>query len=177
METWRPVVGYEGFYEVSDLGRVRSTTRPIRTSRNPTLSQTLRGKVLKQRLRSGYPSVNLCVANKPQSCCVHSLVLEAFRGPRPPGLEGCHDDGCRGNSALSNLRWDTKLANEQDKVDHGHSPKGEKNLLAKLREPDIRRAFALRAEGKSFRQIAGLLGCTRANVGYIINRKTWSHVA
>lgn len=53
---------------------------------------------------------------------VHPLVLEAFVGPRPPGMEACHADGNKTNNALSNLRWDTKRANELDAIRLGTRP-------------------------------------------------------
>lgn len=53
---------------------------------------------------------------------VHLLVLEAFVGPCPPGLEGCHTNGDGLDNKLTNLRWDTHAANMQDRLRHGRNP-------------------------------------------------------
>lgn len=120
-EEWRPVVGYEGLYEVSDLGRVKSLPRMT-----PTRWGTSRfhpGGLLSVRSSptTGYVRTTLVDARRGMKryANVHSLVLEAFVGPRPNGMECCHRDGDRGNAALSNLRWDTRSANTKDAVAHG----------------------------------------------------------
>lgn len=128
-ETWLPVVGWEGLYEVSDLGRVRSVERIVqfgpRTRKVPST-------VLKPgKNPKGVLFVNLSNGAAKERR-VHQLVLEAFVGPRPPGMEGCHWDDNKENNTLSNLRWDTHSANELDKVRNGghtnaaktHCPRG-----------------------------------------------------
>ncbi|WP_081343772.1 NUMOD4 motif-containing HNH endonuclease [Mycobacteroides chelonae] len=111
-ENWRPVCGYEGIYEVSDLGSVRSLDRlDARGWRR-------RGHILPQtpHVHSGRPSVSLTKRNRQANRMVHSLVLEAFKGPRPTGLEACHANGDRTDNRLANLRWDTRSANQLDAV-------------------------------------------------------------
>ncbi len=71
---------------------------------------------------------------------VHILVLEAFVGPRPLGLEGCHDDGDPANNRLTNLRWDTPSSNAVDRVRHGHHHEAEKHTCPRdhfLIEPNL----------------------------------------
>lgn len=108
-EQWLPVVGYEGLYEVSDHGRVRSLDRGSR-----------KGRVLSLRVTgSGHKTVALYLLGKPTGKNVHRLVLIAFVGPCPQGMEACHNDGNPANNHLSNLRWDTHKSNMEDKVKHG----------------------------------------------------------
>lgn len=120
-EEWRPVVGYEGLYEVSNLGRVRSLDRevPNRWERpKPVKGRVLAGSISPQ---TGYRTATLTDAaggRKPYYALIHRLVLEAFMGPCPPGMECCHKDLDRSNEALSNLRWDTRSANTLDAVKH-----------------------------------------------------------
>lgn len=114
-ETWKPAHGYEGLYEVSDFGRVRSV-RHRDTSRH--FLRFIGGKTLKPILNSGYYGVNLYINGKAKLRKIHVLVLEAFIGPRPPGLFACHNDGNALNNHLSNLRWDTPSANIADSVEH-----------------------------------------------------------
>lgn len=113
-EEWRPVVGYEGAYEVSNLGRVRSLPRVVMRGANGPLP--VRGRILKQvRSQEVYRQVG--IGGRPRR--VHHLVAEAFIGPRPPGLEICHNNGDGADNRASNLRYDTKSANELDRVRHG----------------------------------------------------------
>jgi hypothetical protein len=98
MEIWKDVVGFEGSYEVSDLGRVRN----LRSL-----------KLLKPRCADRYPHVAF-YSNRPVERTVHSLVLEAFKGPRPSGMEALHWDDNKSNNALSNLRWGTVYENQAD---------------------------------------------------------------
>src|SRR5512139_282070 len=103
-------------YEVSSEGRVRSIERIITTSTG--VQRHVKGRILKQAsLKSGYRTVSL--GNAYPDRYVHRLVLEAFIGQCPSGMEACHNDGNRGNNALSNLRWDTRSSNGHDAVGHG----------------------------------------------------------
>jgi len=117
-ETWRPIPGWEGYYEASDLGRIRSMTRRV-PGRRPS-GQAVPGRVLKLVPgKDGYLTVTLCRAGIGKPGRVHRLVLLAFTGAPPLGLVGCHNDGDRMNNRLDNLRWDTLAANSQDAVLHG----------------------------------------------------------
>lgn len=106
-ERWKPVLGYEGRYEVSDQGRVKSllTNKILSPWVRPDSGKaqvTLHGEVLKQQVR-----------------LVHILVLEAFIGPRPPGLEGLHRNDIGNDNTLTNLRWGTRSENMLDRVANG----------------------------------------------------------
>lgn len=108
---------------------------------------------------------------------VHRLVLEAFVGPCPDEMECCHNDGNPLNNALDNLRWDTKRANQADRVKHGTHSRGERNANAKLTEADVR---AIRAEhasgGASQAELSRKYGVDPALIGRIIQRRSWAHV-
>ena len=115
-EHWLPVVGFEGSYEVSDRGRVRSLDRIS------SQGIQLRGQVLKLHPVSdrGYLKADLYRAGRAAQRLVHRIVLEAFAGPCPEGMEGCHNDGDTSNNAVENLRWDTHSENNFDIVRHGN---------------------------------------------------------
>ena len=116
-EEWRSVIGYEGLYEVSSYGRVKSLDR---TRLNRWGEYTMPGRVLKSaKDAKGYPLVAMAKDGKLKSRRVHLLVLEAFIGPRPSGMFACHTDGDASNSWVGNLRWDTASANTYDKIRHG----------------------------------------------------------
>lgn len=130
-ERWLPIPGYEGFYEVSDLGRVRSVDRTFVTARGQR--RTYKGKLLKPYLaNNGYLTVGLKRQCSVKRRTIHSLVVEAFIGPRPDGMEVLHRDGNKTNPVLTNLHYGTKSENAYDTVRHGahvranrtHCPRG-----------------------------------------------------
>lgn len=124
-EMWRSVPGWEGYYEVSSLGRVKSLTRTVQN--RPGVFMTRRGRVLTpHRTRDGYLVVWLTRENARTEYRIHRLVLSAFVGAEPEGTEGCHNDGDKTNNAVANLRWDTRSANTYDKVRHGAHPMSSK---------------------------------------------------
>lgn len=114
-ENWLPVVGYEDAYEVSDLGRVRSIPRMTSNGRWRR-GVTLKPIPLPPR---GYLLVNLWWANQKRMCLIHRLVLTAFVGPQPVGMEALHGDGDPANNSITNLRWGTHSENQHDQVAHG----------------------------------------------------------
>lgn len=120
-ERWLPVVGWEGLYEVSDQGRVRSLPREVNNRWGTTCRRS--GRLLAPVARKdGYLHVTLYDSGKQRHRPIHVLVLEAFVGPRPDGHVACHWDGDRRNASLGNLRWDTPAANSADMIRHGTVP-------------------------------------------------------
>ena len=116
-EIWKPIAGYEGIYEVSDRGRVRSLDRV------DSIGHRWKGQIIRSHAVSprGYQGVAL-YRGEPRAWqpLVHRLVLEAFVGPCPEGMEACHGDGDTTNNAVTNLRWDTPSENSYDTVRHGN---------------------------------------------------------
>jgi hypothetical protein len=123
-EEWRPVVGFEGLYEVSDYGNVRSVDHWVMrtSSRNPN---SLKPFLVRGRTKStymhkrGYPAVSLVRENKSKTHYVHSLVAAAFLGPRLDGQEVRHLDGDARNCHIGNLAYGTSLENAADMRRHG----------------------------------------------------------
>jgi hypothetical protein len=116
---WLPVVGWEGLYEVSDHGSVRSLDRLIthRGRAGSLVQRPHRGRVLEL---VHHPAGYLATTIGGQSRLVHRLVARAFLGPPvEKGMEVCHWDGNPTNNSLSNLRWDTRSGNKLDEVRHG----------------------------------------------------------
>lgn len=115
-ERWLPVVGWEGLYSVSDMGRVRSESRDVVDRLGRT--HRIAGRVLTPDT-DVYPKVVLWNGPINCRCRVHVLVLTAFKGPRPPGMLGCHDDGDNSHNSVSNLYWGTPRQNALDAIRHG----------------------------------------------------------
>lgn len=118
-EIWKPVVGYEGLYEVSSQGRARSLDRVVATTKGRG-TKRVKGKVLAPFTdKDGYQRINLCKDSKKKQVAIHRLVLESFVGPRPEGHEACHNNGKPKDNRVENLRWDSVSNNSLDKVRHG----------------------------------------------------------
>ncbi len=111
-ESWRPVPDWEGFYSVSDFGRIRSEERVIPVSGQS--DRRIKPRVLRPffpadslgRFKDGH--VVLCREHKPYSINIGPIVLCAFVGPRPEGCEAVHIDGDSKNNRLTNLAWMTE---------------------------------------------------------------------
>lgn len=149
-ETWAAVVGWEGLYEVSDRGRVRGLDRIIQRG-NSSMRIPGRMKVA-QANHDGRLRVHLQRAGSSVKLQVHRLVLQAFVGPCPPGMECRHLNGDEQDNRVENLRWGTPSENARDRVRHGthnrtsrtHCPRGHalepRNLVA--RRPGHRTCLA-----------------------------------
>lgn len=105
-EEWRPVVGYEDYYDISSYGRIRSK-RPAKAG------------ILRPVTFGGGKHIGLSKDGKRRCKLIHVLVLEAFVGPKPDGKECAHFDGNNRNNRLGNLRWATPKENSDDKTRHG----------------------------------------------------------
>ncbi len=114
VEIWRAIPTWEGLYEVSDHGRVRSLDRTVKGRQGPT---HYRGRVLKPGYGSGYALVTLAETGRGrrEQKYVHDLVLLVFVGPKPLSLEVCHGPAGQQENGLLNLRYDTRRANAQDR--------------------------------------------------------------
>jgi hypothetical protein len=157
VEQWLPVIGSEGLYEVSDLGRVRSTGAAL-----------TRGVVLQQFTdKDGYLRVGLSSPRK--QVAVHRLVLEAFRGPCPEGHQGCHNNGVKSDCRLGNLRWDTLTANIADRFEHG-------TANHKLSAEKVRKLRAQHQSGASITALSKQFGISMGLTSMVAARKRWAHV-
>lgn len=165
-EQWRPVVSYEGSYEVSDHGRVRSVDRRL-TYRDGRQRLAVGQPIRTWCSSKGYIRVRLHRDGAKQSYNMHQLVLAAFVGPCPPGMEGCHNNGDKSDYTVGNLRWDTRSENAFDRVRHGvhqhakktHCPRG--HLLS---DPN------LVPSAKKFGRMCKACNRARANVQYAKQR-------
>lgn len=125
-ERWVPVPGYEGLYEISDLGRVRSLDRYVMRQGGLASGRLMRvrGRIIRPGKGSDMDrlKVSLHRDGDGRTIGVHVIVMLAFCGPRPAGMDICHNDGDATNNRLSNLRYDTRAANMEDMKRHGRSP-------------------------------------------------------
>ena len=171
MEQWKPVVGYEETYEVSDRGRVKR----IKDSEN-----TYAGRILKLIQESrGYLYVNLCQNGQRARWLVHRLVAFAFI----PVVDGKphinHKDGIKTNNKVSNLEWCTPAEN----VDHmcrtglrKNYAKADNHYRAKFSSEIVLEIRKLRSEGWKQQELADRFDTTQPQISAILSRTNWASV-
>jgi hypothetical protein len=159
MEQWLDVVGFEDIYEVSDHGRVRSKI-------------TQKFKKITFAKDDGRPYLNIWKFGQQKIVRPHRLVLEAFVGKCPDGMECCHNDGNHQNNHISNLRWDTPKNNSVDKIRHGTTNRGERCGTAKL---TLKQVNAIRKDDRLQRIIAEEYGVRQSVISRIKNGVLWQH--
>lgn len=170
-EVWKDVPNWEGMYQVSDLGRVRSLDR------EDNRGYKRRGHLLQPGWRpTGYGIVSLYFEGVPTQRYVHALVLETFIGDCPPGKQVCHTDGDAANNRLSNLRYGTPKENCHDRVGHGTMICGEQHYCARLLPEQVHAIRRLVKQGRSFASIAKDFSVATSTVGGIISGKNWKHL-
>lgn len=176
-EEWRPVVDWEGFYEVSSLGRVRSLDRVInmKNSHGTVSRHFRRGMILQPHLNpDGYLIVTLSKGGFKRKFFVHSIVIVSFVGPRPEGRQHCaHKDCNKLNNRATNLAWKTPQANMFDSLDFNMQAVGERVATAKLTAADV---MEIRAASSSLRAQARRFGVSLQTIKLIRNRRTWRHI-
>jgi len=172
METWKDIPGYEGFYQASSLGRVKSLDRLVTCSGGSVRREDGQILVL-HTVAGGYKAVMLSREGIARRWRVHRLVLMAFFGPPLRGMEGCHRDSNPSNNDLSNLRWDTHSGNEKDKVGNGTTTRGERNPFAKLNHDQVEEIKRMAEKGVVRRVISEQFRVSSKTIYRIVKGKTW----
>jgi hypothetical protein len=175
---FRPIPGWDG-YCVSSDGFVWSAWE--RTSHKGTSSWQIGDSWRKLKSipynKYGHRQVGLHNNGSSKIFTVHRLVLEAFVGTCPPGLECRHLDGNPSNNSINNICWDTHAVNMADKCKHGTSARGERLHTAKLTEAqvvEIRRRH--HEEEVTMAQLARDFSIGYSTIQKIVHRYTWRHV-
>jgi NUMOD4 motif len=165
-ERWKPVPGYEGWYEVSDWGNVASLPRA-----------TTRGKVLKAQVSTkGYRQVGLSKYGTVKIRRISNLVLEAFVSARPPGHEACHGPGGQLDDSLGNLSWGTPAQNQLDRRRDGTSNQGERSVRSKMTSAIVSECRYRYAAGETQLALAAEFGVSPESMGAAIRGETYANV-
>lgn len=167
-ERWRPVVGYEGWYEVSDHGRVKRVRGGYRNA--------VAGRILKFDPTSRYARVVLVRNGKRRRTTAHQLVAAAFIGPCPEGHEVNHKDGNKKRNYARNLEYLTQADNNRHRCRVLGHIRGEDNPASRFTANDIRHMRKLAQRGESYSAVGRRFDTAHSVVRNIVLGRAWSHV-
>ena len=179
-ERWAVIPGYEGFYEVSSEGRVRSCDRSHThvDARVGSMTRSRKSQIISTRMGvNKYAGANLCKHGATRRFMVHALVCLAFHGPRPDGQEVRHLDGDRSNNRLDNLCYGTKAENEADRKKHGRTLSGDRHPWFKYGDDVVAAVVALRQAGLFYYEIASETGVSTSQAFNICKAASVQHGA
>jgi hypothetical protein len=164
---WRAIKGYEGLYEVSECGKVRSVGRVVlRKNGRP---YRITDRIIRGTIADGYYIVSLCKDAVVTRWRVHRLVANAFVG-NSDGLFVLHSDGNPTNNHASNLRVGTAADNSVDMVRHGRSTRGTKHHGSKLTDEEV---ASIRSSHETHAVLAFKYGVARQTIGDIKTGRRW----
>lgn len=176
---WRDIPGYKGRYQVSDAGQVR---------RIESLKGHPAGEFKTKPNQTGYVIVCLTTSGKKKYMHAHRLVMLAFVGECPKGIDVNHKNGIRHDNRLENLEYVTRSENMQHAINVLGSrtgnylgkpnlkSRGELHGNASLDEKTVRKIREMVAAGMMQKDMMHLFGATQQNISAIVNRKTWKHI-
>lgn len=175
-EVWKPVIGFEDCYEVSNTGLVRSIDRCIEKSNGELLNR--KGVLIKlQKNAFDYYTVTLTRDSKKSTKLVHSLVLTSFTCARPEKMECRHMDGNKHNNNIENLAWGTRLENARDKARHGTQNRGETMWTHVLTEKQVLEMRSKFIPGKTaLVDLAKEYNVDAAAIGDAVSGRSWAHL-
>lgn len=166
-EAWRAVPGYEGCYEVSNLGNVRSVTRWSN-------GRLLNGKPMSPVLDShGYATVRFYKEGVGTRHKLHRIVCRAFHGEPAEGQQAAHLDGDRSNARSDNLTWASQSENESHKKAHGTANTGQRHGMARLTQEAVENVRTRAAAGENLSALAREFGISTGHCSDIAKGKKW----
>lgn len=176
MENWKDIQGYEGLYQISDLGRVKSLQRMKKMSRGKDIS-------VKERIRKafeweGYWGVRLCKDGKMRNKKIHRLVAIAFI-PNPENKKEVNHLNGKGDNTPGSLEWSTHLENCQHALKNGFYTttarnQGETNGMSKLTDQIVREIRENKLSKKRS-ELAKIYNVSHALISLVITNKIWKH--
>lgn len=172
-EYWKDIKGYEGLYQVSNLGNIKSIDRSIKRS---TSLMKLKSKPISQYVGNrGYPMVSLCINGKCKRYLVHRIVAIAFL-PNPLNKAYVnHIDDNKQNSNLENLEWSTPTENSIHAHKHGlaNVARGERQHSSKL---TVDRVKYIRESSKTVRELSIMFNVSKQSIRDVKMKRSWKHI-
>jgi NUMOD4 motif-containing protein/HNH endonuclease len=174
-EVWNKIPNFSN-YLVSNFGRIKSIDHY-----DNYRGRFHKGKIKKLFKKRHYAEVMLHKEDKIKnySCRVHRLVLEAFVSFCPDGMECCHNNGNGKDNRLENLRWDTKLSNNRDKIKHKTQPMGETHSSSKLKQEQvlkIREEYVPYSKKYNIYSLSNKYNVDPVTIHNIISFSSWKHL-
>lgn len=171
-EEWKPIMGYDELYEVSNFGRVKRSKKSYMVTLKRSIN--LKERILKGEIdKDGYHIVVLRKNNTPKKKKVHRLVAQAF----VPNLENKpqvnHIDSIRNNNISTNLEWTYPLENSLHMKNLNRQAKGSKIGNSKLRKNDI---LYIRKSVLSVKELSIIFLVHESCIRKILNKETWKHL-
>lgn len=169
-ENWKPVIGFETYYEVSDMGR----TRRIKEG-----AKTFIGRISKPILqRQGYAMASFSRNSQETRRSLHRVVAEAFIGECPEGKEVNHKNGIKDDNRLCNLEYITHSENVKHAFKNGlmKPMEGEAHHRSKLKDHQVLKIRQLLKEGFHHRFLAKKFNVCRGVIAYISTGGGWKHI-
>lgn len=174
-EVWKDVVGYEDYYQVSSLGRIRSLDRMVKTVK---YSYLIKGKILSHsNSKKRYPNLMLNRFGKFKNVDIHRLMAIAFL-PNPLNKKQVnHINGIKNDNRLENLEWVTPKENSvHSRLTGLAKQNGEDSVWAKLKNEDVLAIREMAENGITFREIGEKFGIHAMTAWNIANRRRWKHI-
>lgn len=169
-EIWKDIPGFPN-YQVSNIGRVRNAGYWLEHGcrGGGVVRQYYPPKILKPEVsrKFGHQRVYLSNGESKKRFMVHALVMLAFNGPCPIGMEVCHNDGDPSNNRVGNLRYDTRQENQRDKF------RMKRYDRQKLTEDDVSEIRKALSSGESVKEIAERFGVGKRQIYYIRSCQKW----
>lgn len=166
---WKPIKNYEGLYEVSNLGRIKSLEKNRPGQSNSAMLKKL------SKSSNGYFKTSLYKNGKSKTFAIHRLVIESFTGVSR--LQVNHKDGRKENNNLNNLEYCTQRENVKHAIDIGlRNNKGERNVKAKLNEKQIKE-IRRNKNRETAQELSKRYNVFLSTIYKIVNGETWAHVS
>lgn len=160
-EIWKDIPGYEGRYQASTEGRIRSVDHRVRVVAHGTeATRLVRGRVLRPGRYERGGHVSVVLGHGANGSPVHQLIMQTFVGPAPSGCEVCHNNGDPTDNRLINLRYDTRSENIKDVVRQGGRWRG-------LSAEDVQAIRKRLAEGEKGVMLAREFGVSHTQISKI----------
>lgn len=177
-ELWLDVIGFEKYYQVSSIGRVKRKKRQVKHNRASTIE--IQERILSPYSHnSGYLVIDFQIEKKRKTLLVHRLVAEAFI-ENPKNLPQVnHIDGDKKNPTLKNLEWVNNSENQLHAYKNKLQPskRGENNSKAKITEKDaIEIAYLIKKGNMTLQEIGNRFGLSKSSISLIKRGKSWSHL-
>ena len=175
-EIWKDIAGYEGLYQVSNLGRIKSLDKRIPSKLRNQVYTVKKGKMLVPNCNnnSGYFKVRLTKEGKTFNCLVHRLVAEAFLQNNDNKPQVNHKDGNKLNNKVENLEWSTNKENRKHALANNLHVCGEKCTWSKLTEENV--IFIRANKDASAKELAEKFNVSVSTIKDIINNRTWKQL-